>query len=54
MELSSENDILEFVEKLGEGYSLDKASLEVFGLDYDTLIEKIDDYEAVVPKDWKG
>ena len=54
MEISSESRILEFVEKLGKGYSLDQASTEVFGFDYDTMISKISDYEAVPPEDWKG
>jgi len=54
MELSSEEQILAFVEKLGEGYSLDEASREVFGFNYETLISKIDDYESVPPRDWKG
>ncbi|MFO7914604.1 MAG: hypothetical protein R6U43_02805 [Candidatus Krumholzibacteriales bacterium] len=54
MELSSEDQVLNFVKKLGEGRSLDQASTEVFGFDYETLISKIDDYESVPPRDWKG
>ncbi len=54
MELSSEDQILDFVKKLGEGRSLDQASTEIFGFDYETLISKIDDYESVPPREWKG
>lgn len=54
MEIYSEDEALTFVDKLGEGKSLDKASMEVFGVNYEGLISKIDDYESVPPEDWKG
>lgn len=54
MDLSSEEEILEFIDYLGKDYSLDDASMEAFGMDYETLISKLGDYEAIAPEGWKG
>lgn len=52
IDISSMEEIMTFIEKLGEGSSLDDASKEVFGIDYNTLISKIDDFKAVPEKGW--
>lgn len=41
MESHSLEEIVGFVRKLGEGFSLDQASTDVFGMDYGQLLEKV-------------
>ncbi len=53
LDLYSIEEILIFTEKLGEGSSLDKGSIEVFGIDYKALIKEISDYQAVPEASWK-
>ncbi len=53
LDLFSIEEILIFTEKLGEGSSLDEGAIEVFGIDYKTLIKKISDYQAVPEASWK-
>ncbi len=54
LEFASIDDILSFVRMIGSGKTLDEASIEAFGVDYDGLIERIDLKDGLFAGDEKG